>query len=504
MGSKSLWLIILMASWSAVCWAQAPAGERIDSFLNVMAGHGLFNGTIVAAVHGKIVYEKSTGLADSATGALNSDSTPFNLASLSKPFTSLAVLQLVQKGKLHLGDHFIEYFPDFPYPDITIRQLLSHTSGLPQVEMFEHDYISKHPDEMISGEEAYAHMVALNQPLQFKPGGKMAYSNMGYACLALLVAKVAKMPFGEYVRKNIFLPANMRHTYLRSAGLANTTRYTIPTMYMTEHRNVDSLDHHVYYSYYNLGAMAGPGSIISTPRDLLQFDQALSSGKLLSASWLDSAYSPAVFSDGKAFHMRGNGSYGFGWNVIRDPGKDTVVYHDGHIPGIVTMLYRNLTRGLTIVYYDNMDSPLPLDIVGAVSRILTGTPLRTYRTGQSLARVYGEALVTKGIDYATTTFNVCKDDTVNYYLDEMEMNKLGYDLLGADEVANHKELSLEVFKLNTLIFHNANSYDSYADALREDGKEEDAIVMYQKSLAMNPNNPRGTENLKNLLAAHTH
>ncbi len=105
-----------------------------------MAQHDLFNGTIVATVHGKIVYEKSIGLADSATGAQNGDTTLFNLASMSKPFTSLAVLQLVQKRKLHLGDHWVQYFPDFPYPDITIRQLLSHTSGLPQVEMFEHDY----------------------------------------------------------------------------------------------------------------------------------------------------------------------------------------------------------------------------------------------------------------------------------------------------------------------------------------------------------------------------
>jgi hypothetical protein len=135
---------------------------------------------------------------------------------------------------------------------------------------------------------------------------------------------------------------------------------------------------------------------------------------------------------------------------------------------------------------------------------LTGTPLRTYRTGQSLARVYGEALVTKGIDYATTKFNQYKDDTLNYYLEEQEMNKLGYELLSHDEVPNHRELALEVFKLNTLVYHSANAYDSYADALREDGKEEDAIVMYQKSLAMNPNNPRGAENLKNLLAAHTH
>jgi CubicO group peptidase (beta-lactamase class C family) len=501
MVSRLLCLILVVSP--VLSYAQKPETERLDSFLHVMAQHGLFNGTIVATVHGEIVYEKSIGLADRATGALNSDTTPFNLASMSKPFTSLAVLQLVQKGKLHLGDHFVQYFPDFPYPDITIRQLLNHTSGLPQVEMFEHDYMSKHPDEVISGEEAYRHMVVLNQPLQSKPGEKMTYSNMGYACLALLVAKVSKMPFGEYLEKNIFLPSNMHHTYLRASGMADPARYTIPAMYMTEHRRIDSLDRHVYYTYYNLGYMPGPGSIVSTPLDILQFDRALASGKLLSASLMDSAFSPTVLGDGKVAHMRGNGSYGFGWNVIRDPGKDTVVYHDGHIPGIVTMLYRNLTRGLTIVYYDNMDSPLPLDIVGAVSRILTGTPLRTYRIGQSLARVYGEALVTKGVDYATTKFNACRDDTVNYYLEEMEINRLGYDLLGASGIPNHKELALEAFKLNTLVYHSANSYDSYADALREDGKKEDAIVMYQKSLAMNPNNPRGAENLKNLLAAPT-
>lgn len=496
MGSKLCWLILLLCPvWG---YAQKSASERIDSFLNVMTQHGFFNGTVVAAIHGQIVYEKSVGFADSASGTYNSDTTPFNLASASKPFTSLAVLQLVQRGKLHLQDRFVQYFPDFPYPSVTIKHLLTHTSGLPQMENFEHAYIDQHPDELLSGQEVYAHLLALKEPLQFKPGDRMAYSNLGYACLALLVAKVSNMPFGKYLEKNIFLPSNMHHTYLRVPGSVNPTRYTLPVMYMTEHMNADSLDHRRYYTYYNLGSIPGPGSIVSTALDLLQFDQALYSGKLLAQRLLDSAFSPLVLNDGKVFQMRGTGSYGFGWNVVKNAGKDTIVYHDGHIPGIKTVFYRNLTKGLTIVYYDNMDSPVPLDVVGGVSRILTGIPLRTYNMGKSLARVYGEALVTKGVNFATTLFNEFKDDTVNYYLEEMEMNTLGYELLGHREVPDHITLALETFKLNTLLFHSANSYDSYADALREAGCNEDAIAMYQKSLAMNPNNPAGADNLKKL------
>jgi CubicO group peptidase (beta-lactamase class C family) len=499
METKLIWALLPAVLLKLCCFAQSAPAERIDSFLRVMSEHQLFNGSILVAKEGKVIYQRSYGYWDRAGKIPNSDTTAVNLASVSKPFTSLAVLQLVAKGKIRLDDPYSRYFPDFPYPAVTIRQLLSHTSGLPKVEDFERPYIDQHPDEVLTDKEVYAHLLALKQPLLFQSGAKWDYSNFGYTCLALLVERVSKMPFGDYMRKYIFLPAGMGHTYVRAAGTPNTPRYIIPAIYMTEYKNVDSLDHRKFYTFFNLGGIAGCGNVVSTLDDLFRFDQALSAGKLVPAWLMDTAFTPIKLNDGKVFHLRGKGAYGLGWNVIDDPVNDTIVYHDGHITGIKTLLYRDLSKHLTIIYYDNMESPIPLDIVGTIARILGGRELRRLSLAKSLARVYGAALVSGGVDAAMTIFDQLKDDSVHYYVDERELNTLGYELLGNSDIVGHNELSLEVFKINTLLYHNANSYDSYAEALMRSGKNEEAIGMYQKSLSLEPHNPVGARRLAELL-----
>lgn len=474
---------------------------RIDSFLTVMHQYDMFNGSMLVAEHGKIVYERSTGYIDLEHKIPNTDTSHFNLASVSKPFTAIAVLQLIQKRKLNLSDPLTKYFADFPYPAVTIRHLLTHTGGLPVLEDFTRQYINEHPDEIITSEKAYAILVALKQPLKYQPGNKWAYSNLGYIILAMLVEKISNMPFATYMKKNVFLPAGMKTTYIRGYASPNTPRYIIPTMYETAYKNVDSLDHTIIYTHYNLGGNVGPSNVVSTLRDLLNFDNALSAGKLLNASLLKEAFTPVILNNGDTFHMgKGPRSYGFGWNVMQQASKDTVVFHDGHIIGLTTMLYKNLSKDLSIIFYNNNGDFSPFQYVGTVSRILNDEPLNKTSLAKSLARIYGEALVNKGIDYATVKFNELKSDTINYYIDELELNSLGYDL-GKANFAGHNELALEVFKINTLLYpKSANTYDSYAEVLAKIGKKEEAISMYKKSLLLNPRNTDGQRALQKLSA----
>jgi tetratricopeptide (TPR) repeat protein len=271
-------------------------------------------------------------------------------------------------------------------------------------------------------------------------------------------------------------------------------------MYQTEYRHVDSLDHTKIYTYYNLGGIQGPLNIVSTLVDLWKFDNALSAGKLISTTLLQQAFTPVVSNSGKVLYVNRGCSYGFGWNVLmKGAGADKIVFHDGHVIGIVTMYYKNLTKDLTILFYDNRESPAFFQKIGAVAKLLNNEPADSIKGTKSLARVYGQTLVTKGVDAATTLFNELKDDSAHYYVAELELNTLGYDLLGDKyPVAGYKALALEVFGLNTLVFHSANSYDSYADALRANGKTEEAIRMYQKSIALNPRNTDGKEKLATL------
>jgi len=475
--------------------AQPALKERLDSFLNVMAANDLFTGSILIAEHGRVIYTKSSGYWNEERKIPNSDTTPFQLASMSKPFTALAVLQLIQKGGLQLDTPVVRYLTDFPYTNVTVRHLLTHTGGLPA--KFDQNYIADHPQAVLTNKEDYALLVASGAPLTSMPGEKWAYSNTGYMVLAQIIEKVSGRPFEIYMKKRVFEPAGMTHTYVRSAHMPNTPRYIIPVMYQREYHNVDSLDHTKIYTNYNLGDIHGPGNVISTLADVFKFDNALSAGKLISKELMEQAFTPVASNSGNALHVNKGRSYGFGWNILQDSiGADKIVFHDGHVIGIVTMIYKNLTKDQTILFYDNRESPAFFQKIGVVARLLNNEPVRNINLAKSLARLYGQTLVTKGIDAATTSFNELKDDTVHYYIDELELNKLGYDLLGNKyPVANYKTLSLEVFKLNTLLFHSANSYDSYADALKANGKTEEAIRMYRKSTTLNPRDREVKEKL---------
>ncbi|MVM33518.1 serine hydrolase [Spirosoma sp. HMF4905] len=478
-----------------------PKVARIDSFLTTLADHRLLNGSVLVAEQGQVIYKKSFGYLDFGKHIANTDTTHFNLASLSKPFTAIAVLQLVQRGKLKLEDPFAVYFPDFPYPAVTIRHLVAQTSGLPSLERYEDDYVKAHPEEIITNQQAYEHLVDPKKPLTFQPGADYRYNNTNYFLLAMLVEKVSRMPFPAYLKKNVFTPAGMEQTYVREAGMSNTTRYTRPTMYMTTYHKVDSLDHNQYYTYYNLGGLIGPGNVVSTIQDLWHFDQALTAGKLISPALLEAASTPVVLNNGTVFHTGSSTrSYGLGWSVYSSKTEpvNRFMFHDGHIVGLTTFLHRNLTKPQTIIFYDNTDSN-PLQVMVSLSNILNDRPPLDIQLKQSLVRVYGEALVTKGADHAISTFHSLKDDSTHYYVDELEMNRLGFDLLSAS-LPNHNELSLEVFKLNTLLFpKSGNTYDSYAIALAKEGKKQEAIAMYRKSIRLWPGNEDGKKALQQLL-----
>lgn len=497
----SLMVLLTIASFGQQLAPVRQRVAKIDSFLTLMAHHKLFNGSILVAEKGEIVYKKSFGYADRGRRINHSENTPFNLASLSKPFTSLAILQLIQKGKLKLDDFVTSHLPDFSYKQISIRHLLNQASGLPGLERSEREYIKSHPGEIVANETVYSHLVESRQPLSFIPGTQWNYNNMNYLILALIVGKVSGDDFASYMKKNIFEVAGMKGTYIRSREMPNTTRYNRPVMYESEFRNVDSLDHNRYQTYYHLGGITGSNNVVSTIQDLWSFDQALSNGKLISPEMMEMAFTPLTLSDGKAFRMGSSTrSYGLGWNVYNSKTEPVqkFVFHDGHIVGLSTAMHKNLTSDQTILLYDNMDNN-PIQLIISVSNIMTGAAPLKIRQTRSLARIYGEALVSKGIDFGAARFNEMKSDTLNYHVDESELNRLGYDFMNQPS-DKFLPLSLEVFKLNTVIYpRSGNTYDSYANALEKAGKKEEAILMYKKSITLSPGNEDGKKALMKLL-----
>lgn len=463
--------------------------RKLDSFFNTMATNGLFNGSVTVVQNGHKIYSRSAGYYSFEKKIKNSETTVFNLASGSKPFTSLAVLQLYQAQKLSLDDAVLKYLPDFPFRTVTIRQLLTHTSGLPKIEDIEDDYIKAHPDEVISNDKAYHDLIGFKDSLMFMPGDRFRYTNTNYFILARLVEKISGKAFDAYIKEKIFDPAGMKCSYVRKNDQHNMPRYILPTMYSATYVNVDSLDRNKFFTYYQLGSLPGCSNIMSTMEDLQLFDKAFTSGKLVKLDVLTEAFKPAVLNNGKKVNMGGVRTYGLGWNIMEDTVRGRVFFHDGSIPGLTTMILKDPVRKLTIFYYDNTASKGFGPKIGTITRILNDEPLNPIPLKHSAVRGFAQVLVTKGVEAAKNRLDELRADSLHYYFDELEMNDLGYDLLTRNNIPGYQLLSLEVFKMNTEFFPtHPNTYDSYAEALLKNGKKEEAVLMYKKVIELDPKN----------------
>lgn len=487
-------------------WAQAPQfsleqkREKIDSMINTWSKHGLFNGGILIAQKGKIIYQRSEGYANFEKGILNTDTTRYNLASISKPITAISILQLVEQKKLNLTDPFVRYFPNFPYPAVTITQLLTHTSGLPEADQYEKSYIAAHPAEVLSNQRIYDDLLKLKVPALAAAGEKHFYNNLNYILLAMLLEKVTETPFALYLKKNIFARAGMKKTYVCDRISPNTARYVRPTFYDTSYQHVDSIRNRKIYTDYPLGGTYGDNNVVTTMQDVLKFDQALNTGKLLSPDLVKALYQPVKLANGEHFFTGGKKTYTLGWNVNeKNALGQFAAWHDGSLVGHTTMLFKNLTDELTYIMYENRNTPGFFMRYLAISQVMDNVKINRVSLQKSLVREYGAALVGKGPHCAAARLNALKSDP-DWYFNEHEMNELGYELLRKSNFSSHRELAVEVFKLNTLLSpENANVYDSYAEGLMSLGLKAEAILMYQKVLKLNPNNEVAKENLKRLM-----
>lgn len=477
---------------------------RLDSFFQSVHKYGQINGSVLVADKGNIIYEKSFGFADFENEIPNSNNTGFMLASISKVFTSTAVLQLRDKGKFKLDDPLVKYFTNFPYHGITIRNLLSHTSGLPDYQLYE-EQIDKNPYKVFTNKDLLPSLKIWTKQLSFKPGEKWEYSNTNFCLLALLVEKVSGITFQQYVQRYIFAPAKMSSTYFsRNPAKADKSNrainYEYPFLFSDRLQNVDSLKKYRWRTY-NASGFVGQGNVIATASDMLRFDNALYSGKLLKRSTLNEAFTPAKLSDGENTNATigiGKASYGLGWFIFADTSSGKIVWHTGGQPGALSIFIRNITKRQTVIMFDNTFNR---SIYGnGVTALAILNNKEVIIRKKSLTLEYGQTLVAGGVDAAFCKLECLKADSAHYYLSEDDMNELGLQLLYAATFSNHKELSLEVLKLNTLLFpFSFNTYDSYGEALVSIGKTKDAIYMYKKSIELNPNNEGGKQALKRLL-----
>jgi len=320
------------------------ADKRIDSFMMELHKNYDFNGNVLVAEHGKIVYEKAIGWAEYLRRDSLNINSRFELASVTKTMTSTAILMLMERGKLKLDEEVKDFFPDFPYSGVTIRLLLEHRSGIINYVYFTDGvYRSQHLDERkgISNADEMA-LIAKYKPAAYsKPNKRFYYNNTNFMVLGSVIEKVSGMPYAQFMKENIFKPAHMDHTDVFSKAAYDK----IPVDVIGHDRG--RWRYSVVQNY--LDGPVGDKGIYSTVGDLYLFDRALRGGLLLKQATMDSAYVP------RNPMLHGHFSYGYGWRIFEAPGKQ-VIYHTGWWHGFRHIYLRDIKDDITIVVLSNLNN----------------------------------------------------------------------------------------------------------------------------------------------------
>lgn len=315
--------------------AQKMVAGKLDDWFSDMNQKGLFNGSVLVSKAGRIIYKRSLGLLDKSTKDPLTDSSMFQLASVSKVITATAVLMLHERGMLDINQPFSFYFPDFPYANVHVKDLLNHRSGLPNyIYLLNQEFYQ--PNYQMSNSEMYQSFIAKNSRVCLKPDTRFNYCNTNYALLGHLIEKVSGKSYSEFLKDELFLPLGMKHTAtIRDIDLqgANVTR-----AYDTRWKPV-SFDASDY--------VLGDKSIYSTPYDLFLFSEALYQNRIIRPETQELAYT--AFSREKKVN-----NYGYGWRLknYEDPDKKEV-YHNGWWHGYRSSFHRRLKDTVTVVILSN-------------------------------------------------------------------------------------------------------------------------------------------------------
>ena len=448
--------------------------EKIEQLMSKYSEYGQFNGTVLVAEQGKIMYKKGFGMANMEWDIPNQTTTKFRLGSITKQFTGMLILQLSEQGKLKLDVPISTYITDYPKPSgdkITIHHLLTHTAGIPNYTSFP-NFFKETSRNFYTPEEFVKQFSSL--PLEFEPGEKFAYSNSGYFLLGYIIEKVTGKSYEECLQSQIFTPLKMTNSGFDHSEIILKNRAAAYEKRGNDFINAPYIDMNLPYA---------AGSLFSTVEDLYLWDQALYTEKLISAKSKELYF-------GKHIATGGGGYYGYGWGKYELPIENSteklqINEHSGGINGFNTLITRIPSDKNLIVFLNNTGSANLSDMSKAIRAILYN---KTYSMPkQSLAKNLSNDINTKGLTTALLHYKENQKSDV-YAIKEDEMNSLGYEFLQSGKI---KE-AIEIFKLNVEAFPNSgNCYDSLGEAYLANGDKKMALLHYKKSVALDPSNENG-------------
>jgi CubicO group peptidase (beta-lactamase class C family) len=337
--------ILLVCIGLALSACQSSSLENeIMTYLDNMAANDFFSGVVLVAHQGEPILELAYGLANRIFQVPNTIETRFNLGSMNKMFTSVAILQLVEQGKISLDDEISLHLLDYPNHDlatkVTIHHLLTHTSGLGDI--FTEVFLDTPKDGYRTVQDYLPLFV--DQPLQFEPGSQAAYSNAGYIVLGLIIEEISGLSYYDYVRENIFKPCGMEDT---DSYQVDQIAADIAVGYTRQIKCAEGLSSNVYFMPAR-GSSAGGG--YSTAHDLLNFSTCLMEHQLLNEELTELMLENKVQLT--AGDLTFEYAYGF---MILENNQHLFVGHSGGAPGVCSSLDIFLDLGYTVVVLSNSD-----------------------------------------------------------------------------------------------------------------------------------------------------
>lgn len=315
----------------------AEMAKELDAFMQKLAVADLFSGAVLLAKDGKPIYQKAFGTANKDFNAPNRIDTKFNLGSMNKMFTAVAIAQLAERGKLSFDDPLSKFLPDFPdkasAEKIKIKQILTHTAGLGGY--FSQKFVESSRDRYRTVDDMMK--LAKEEKLQFEPGSQWRYSNTGFLVLGAVVEKASGQSYYDYVRENIYRPAGMVNSDCYELDRVNTN---LAIGYEKDYTDDGIRFRNNIFSHVLRGGPQGGG--YSTVEDLLKFDVALRSGKLVGKEYVKLLLSakPDLKSP----------TYGYGFQIDTER---QIAGHGGGFEGISSNLDMFLGNGYTAVVMSN-------------------------------------------------------------------------------------------------------------------------------------------------------
>lgn len=349
---------------------EAEKTRKLDSLYSALYAANAFNGNVLIAEKGKVVFEKSYGLANEKTGAKLNANTIFELASVSKQFTAMGIVLLKKQGKLSYDDDMTKYIPELAdYKGITIQNLLVHTGGLP--DYMDMAIANWDKNKIATNNDILNLFKTLKPKKVFETNEKWQYSNTGYLILASIIERVSGQSFGDYLKQYIFKPLDMQHSFVYRSRYQpqKVDNYALAYGYSDSLKRKITVDEMPRNMYVYLDGIVGDGMVNTTAKDLLKWDRALYTNKLV-----DEEDKKMIFASYPTADNKGT-NYGFGWfiNNSKDFGK--IVYHSGSWAGYITYIARDLDQDKTMIILQNnnlKNSEIPSR---NTRRILYGLPL---------------------------------------------------------------------------------------------------------------------------------